>query len=141
VVEHVAPHDHPALYASSKLTLNITRDGMARYGYCPSGRFFEAAACGTPVITDCWEGLGAFFCPSDELLIAMNSDEVIDALHVEDTELSRIAWRARERTLCEHTGDNRAREMLSYFDEARRPVHQAAHASHMQTAAAVKPAA
>src|SRR5262249_21738981 len=42
-IEHVAPDDHSALYSSSRATLNITRNDMARYGYCPSGRFFEAA--------------------------------------------------------------------------------------------------
>ena len=55
--EHVAPDDHPALYSSSRATLNITRQEMAASGYCPSGRFFEAAACGTPILTDDWEGL------------------------------------------------------------------------------------
>ncbi len=141
VVEHVAPHDHPALYASSRLALNITRDGMARYGYCPSGRFFEAAACGTPVITDYWEGLENFFCPNDELFVAHNSDDVIGALLAGDTELSRLAWRARERTLCEHTGEDRVRQMLSYFDEARRPINVLPQYSYSKTAAALKPAA
>jgi spore maturation protein CgeB len=47
-VHHVASPDHPALYSSSRLTLNVTRQAMARMGYCPSGRLFEAAACGTP---------------------------------------------------------------------------------------------
>src|SRR6185437_9772804 len=60
-IEHVAPHDHPRLYSSSRLTLNITRGEMARWGWCPSGRFFEAAACGTPLITDWLEGLDWFF--------------------------------------------------------------------------------
>src|SRR5205823_5409171 len=60
MLQHVAPADHPALYSSSRFTLNITRDGMASYGYCPSGRFFEAAACGTPIITDRWPGLETF---------------------------------------------------------------------------------
>ena len=32
-------------------------------GYCPSGRLFEAAACGTAMLSDWWEGLDAFFTP------------------------------------------------------------------------------
>jgi spore maturation protein CgeB len=122
LLEHVAPADHAALYSSSRLTLNITRDGMARYGYCPSGRFFEAAACGTPVITDRWPGLETFFSPGDELLVACGVDDVLRALDGSYEELSRIAWRARERTLSQHTGDERARDMLAFFEEARRPV-------------------
>ena len=48
-VGHVAPKDHPAFYGSSTLTLNITRGPMATMGHCPSGRLFEAAACGAAV--------------------------------------------------------------------------------------------
>lgn len=121
-LEHVAPADHPALYSSSRLTLNITRDGMARYGYCPSGRFFEAASCGTPVITDGWEGLETFFVPGEELFVAHTAEDVLDALDTSEDELCRMAWRARERTLSEHTGNDRATQMLAYFEEARRAV-------------------
>ena len=126
IFDHVAPSDHPALYSSSRLTLNITRAGMARYGYCPSGRFFEAAACGTPLVTDWWEGLHTFFA-DDELFVAHNSDHVQQALSSTDEELSRMAQRARERTLHEHTGACRAKEMLAAFDEARR-LHRRAEA-------------
>jgi spore maturation protein CgeB len=127
VLEHVAPAEHPALYSSSRLTLNITRDGMARYGYCPSGRFFEASACGTPIVTDRWPGLETFFCPSDELFVAHTAEDVLAALATADAELTRIAWRARERTLSEHTGEDRAAQMLSYFERARAPVGRTAH--------------
>jgi spore maturation protein CgeB len=126
IYDHVAPCDHPALYSSSRLTLNITRNGMARFGYCPSGRFFEAAACSTPVITDWWEGLHTFFA-DDELFVAHNSDHVQQALGSTDEELARIAQRARQRTLDEHTGECRARQMLRAFDEARH-VHRGAEA-------------
>jgi spore maturation protein CgeB len=117
--EHVAPADHPALYSSSRLTLNITRTGMARYGYCPSGRFFEAAACATPLITDTWEGLESFFTPGEELFLAHTADDVLAALACSADGLSRLAARARQRTLDEHTGDRRAAQLLAYFDETR----------------------
>jgi spore maturation protein CgeB len=118
-IEHVAPSQHPALYSSSRLALNITREGMARYGYCPSGRFFEAAACGTPVVSDTWEGLENFFTPGEELFVAASSEDVLSALDCGDDELSRVAGRARQRTLDEHTGQRRAEQMLAYFEEAR----------------------
>lgn len=116
--EHVAPGEHPALYSSSRLTLNLTRDGMARYGYCPSGRFFEAAACGTPLVTDTWDGLDTFFAPGEELFVARTADDVLAALDCADDDLSYLAARARQRTLDEHTGDRRAVQMLSFFDDA-----------------------
>ena len=119
IFEHVAPSEHPALYSSSRLTLNITRNSMARFGYCPSGRFFEAAACGTPLVTDWWTGLHTFF-DDDQIFVAHHSHHVLDALTASDDELQRTAQRARQRTLDEHTGDRRAQEMLAYLDEARR---------------------
>ena len=118
-LEHVAPGDHPALYSSSRLTLNVTRAGMARFGYCPSGRFFEAAACGTPLVTDWWDGLHTFFA-DDELFVAHNSDHVLEALSASDEELARVAARARQRTLDEHTGDRRAAQLLEYLEECAR---------------------
>jgi spore maturation protein CgeB len=118
-VEHVAPADHPALYSSSAATLNITRVGMARTGFCPSGRFFEAAACGTPIVSDYFEGLETFFTLHEELLIASSADDVIAAIGSGAGALQPIAQRARERTLYEHTGERRAEELLRYLEEAR----------------------
>ncbi len=121
--EHVAPQEHPALYSSSRLTLNLTRDGMARFGYCPSGRFFEAAACGTPIVSDRWCGIETFFRPGEEIFLADDHHGVLEALACPDDVVSTLAARARQRTLDEHTGEHRAQEMLAYFEEARSHVH------------------
>jgi spore maturation protein CgeB len=115
--DHVAPGDHPALYSSSRATLNITRDGMARAGYCPSGRFFEAAACGTPILSDWWEGLDEFFGP-EEIAVVRNETDVLAVLSWDDAELARMAARARQRTLDEHTGEHRARQLILHLEEA-----------------------
>ena len=117
-LEHVAPSDHSALYSSSRLTLNTTRKDMARWGYCPSGRFFEAAACGTPILTDWFDGLDHFFDCESELLIAESATDVMSAIASPDSELREIAGRARERTLSEHTGERRARELVSGIERA-----------------------
>jgi spore maturation protein CgeB len=116
--DHVAPHDHPALYSSSRATLNITRQEMAASGYCPSGRFFEAAACGTPILTDYWQGLDAFFDPERELHVVRTPEEVLACLDMPLSELNEAAQRARERTLDEHTGERRAAEFLAHCSEA-----------------------
>lgn len=122
-MEHVAPAEHSRFYSSSRITLNITRGEMAADGWCPSGRFFEAAACGTPLITDAWEGLDSFFDLRSELRIVSNAAAVEDALNTTDAELNKMAARARERTLEEHTGMVRARQLLQYFDDARCRAH------------------
>lgn len=118
-VEHVFPGAHPCFYSSSRLTLNLTRHEMARNGWCPSGRFFEAAACGTPLITDWWEGLESFFDIWADLQVVATAGDVERTMQRQDEELHAMAARARQRTLDEHTGDVRARQLLRYFEEAR----------------------
>jgi spore maturation protein CgeB len=115
---HVAPSHHAAFFASSRLTLNVTRSAMAEMGYCPSGRLFEAAACGAPVVTDAWEGLDAFFEPGQEILCARTTAEATDAIECSDAELQRIARAARERVMQEHTSDCRAETLLGYLQTA-----------------------
>jgi spore maturation protein CgeB len=115
-VRHLPPPEHPAFYSSSKLTLSVTRAAMAEMGYCPSGRLFEAAACGTPVISDTWEGLDSFFEPGREILLASSADDVERALELDPEELKRIGQAARARALAEHTADHRSLQLLSLFE-------------------------
>jgi spore maturation protein CgeB len=110
-VRHTPPALHPAFFSSCRATLNITRRAMAEYGSCPSGRLFEAAACGAPILTDGWEGLECFFEPDRELLVVQEPADVIEALERSDEELRMMAKRARERTLDEHTADHRIRTL------------------------------
>jgi spore maturation protein CgeB len=116
-VWHVEPSRHPAFFCSSPLTLNVTRRAMAEMGWCPSGRLFEAAACGAPIVTDRWAGLDEFFVPGDEILVADSTDGVVDALAATPEELARIARRARERVLDTHTATHRARELVALLDD------------------------
>lgn len=108
---HVAPGDHPAFYASARATLNVTRAAMKQAGYCPSARLFEAAACGAPIVSDAWDGLGLFFEPGREIVIAETTDDVVRALR-DPRALEEVARRARERTLAEHTADHRAARLV-----------------------------
>ena len=119
-VRHLPPGEHPAFFSSSRLTLNATREAMAEMGWCPSGRLFEAAACGAPVLSDTWEGLDAFFTPGEEILVARTTEDALAAIDLSDTELQRIASQARERTLSEHTSAKRARELLAAVEGAAR---------------------
>src|SRR5579883_1359072 len=107
---HLEPGQHSRFYCSSRLTLNVTRAAMARMGYCPSGRLFEAAACGVPIISDEWEGLEQFFEPGKEILLARSAEDTIEALNSSDEELLRIARASRQRVLDTCTADHRAIE-------------------------------
>ncbi|MDB5305198.1 MAG: hypothetical protein JWM97_2747 [Phycisphaerales bacterium] len=137
-VRHMPPSEHPAFFCSSRLTLNVTRRGMAEMGYCPSGRLFEAAACGCPMLSDHWDGLESFYEPGREILIAREAGDVTAALELSDAELARIAGTARERTLSEYTSARRAVDLLNALEAAageRRVQLPAAVASETSPAA------
>jgi spore maturation protein CgeB len=115
---HMPPPDHPSFYSSSRFTLNITRGPMAAMGYCPSGRLFEAAACGTPIVSDWWEGLDEFFEPGREIVIARGTDDVLAAIDLDEGERRRMAAAARERALAQHTAGRRANELIDIVEGA-----------------------
>jgi spore maturation protein CgeB len=115
-VQHMPPPEHPAFFCSSRLTLSVTRGPMAQNGYCPSGRLFEAAACGTPIVSDWWAGIDTFLQPEHEFIIARRPEDVVEALEMSDSQLGRIAANARERVLAEHTSEQRAVELERMLD-------------------------
>ena len=117
-VRHLPPSEHSAFYCSSRLTLNVTRAPMAEMGYCPSGRLFEAAACGAAVLSDGWQGLDQFFDPGSEILVASSSEEALAALDISDDQLARVARAARERVLIDHTSHHRAKQLVAAFESA-----------------------
>lgn len=118
-VQHLPPSEHPAFFSSSRLTLNVTRETMATMGWCPSGRLFEASACGCPIVSDTWAGLDDFFTPGEEILIAETTDDALNALSLGDGELAKIATAARERTLTDHSSARRAQEFEQLLINAR----------------------
>ena len=120
-VRHLPPTEHPAFFSSSRLTLNVTREPMARMGWCPSGRLFEAAACGTAVISDWWEGLDAFFTPGEEIFAARDTQDALAALDLDEAEISRVGAAARERTLAEHTSERRALQLIATLEARPAP--------------------
>lgn len=115
---HVPPPAHPAFYGSAALTVNVTRAPMARMGYCPSGRLFEAAACGVPVLSDCWQGLERFFEPGREILVARSTEDALAALCLPAAVLARVGRAARQRVLAEHTAATRARALVTMLESS-----------------------
>jgi spore maturation protein CgeB len=113
--EHLAPRDHRGFYNAQRFTLNVTRADMIAAGYSPSVRLFEAAACGTPIISDDWPGLDEIFEPEREILIARTPRDVLRWLReMSDAERRAIGERARRRVLREHTAARRAGELEGY---------------------------
>ncbi len=114
--EHIAPPEHAAFYSGSALTLNITRLSMAAMGFCPSGRLFEAAACGTAVLSDWWTGLDTFFTPGEEIFITGSSADTVMALKKDSGDWRRTGARAQQRALDCHTAEIRAKRLISLIE-------------------------
>lgn len=113
---HVGTNDHNTVNCSARMVLNLNRDSMAKVGFSPPTRVFEAAGAGSCVITDCWEGIDTFFEPGCEILVARNAGEIVDLLRTVDRRLAKEMGDAmRKRALLEHTYALRAlqvREIL-----------------------------
>ena len=113
---HVGTKDHNALNCSARMVLNIDRESMAKTGFSPPTRIFEAAGAGACVVTDAWEGIETFFEPGCEILVAHDAGEIVDLLRTVDARLAReIGDAMRRRAILEHTYTLRAlqvREIL-----------------------------
>lgn len=106
---HVYTRDHNALNCSARAVLNINRDSMARYGFSPPTRVFEAAGAGACLITDAWDGIEAFLSPGEEVLVAANGREVAEQVDRLSRRKTRcIGEMARARVLAHHTYARRA---------------------------------
>ena len=111
-VDHLPPGEHRAFYNAQRFALNVTRADMVRAGYSPSVRLFEAAACGTPLISDRWKGLETLFRPGAEILLADDAQQALAMLRdFPEEERLRIGERARKRVLAKHTAAQRAAEL------------------------------
>ncbi|MFZ5784671.1 MAG: CgeB family protein [Pseudomonadota bacterium] len=117
-LDHVPPAEHAAFYNACRWTLNVTRADMIRAGYSPSVRLFEAAACGTPIISDAWAGIEELLEPSREIVLAGTPEEVLHELRGPDADRRAMAERARARVLAGHTAACRARELEVHLRKA-----------------------
>jgi spore maturation protein CgeB len=118
-IDHLPPAEHPAFYAASRYTLNVTRADMVAAGWSPSVRLFEAAACAVPVVSDIWEGLDSLFSPGGEIVLACSTEEVVALLaRSAEGQASAMGRKARERVMRGHRAADRAAELEAYVLEA-----------------------
>jgi spore maturation protein CgeB len=111
-VGHVYTRDHNAFNCTPRAVLNVNRESMARYGFSPPTRVFEAAGAGGCLITDAWEGIELFLEPGREVLVAESGAQVVEHLAGLAAGVGRaIGERARRRILAEHTYDHRAAQV------------------------------
>ncbi len=106
---HVYTGDHNALNCTPRAVLNINRDSMARFGFSPATRVFEAAGAAACLITDAFKGVETFFEPGTEILVAHDGAEVAAQVEALTDERARaIGQAAYRRALAEHTYAHRA---------------------------------
>lgn len=114
---HVYTAEHNALNCSATAVLNINRDSMARTGYSPPTRIFEAAGAGACILSDDWDGMATFFEPGIEILPARDGEEVAERLRSLTPEAARrVGAAALRRVLAEHTYAHRAARALEVLD-------------------------
>jgi len=123
-IDHLPPADHAAFYNSSRYTLNVTRADMIAAGWSPSVRLFEAAATGTPIISDVWPGIGTLLEPDSEIILAERSERILRALDQDHHDMGRAA---RARVLAQHSAAHRAAELEGHLAQAARPVRAVPH--------------
>lgn len=111
-VGHVYTRDHNAFNCTPRTVLNISRESMARFGFSPATRVFEAAGAAACLISDYWEGIEYFFEPGVELLVARSGEEVAEHVRVITPEQAKtIGQNAYRRVLAEHTYAHRAAQL------------------------------
>ncbi|SIT93759.1 CgeB family protein [Pontibacter indicus] len=118
MLHHLTPVEHRDFFNSQRFALSIARAGTSRFGYTPSMRLFEAAACCTPVISDYWEGIETLFEPESEILITKSASETLRYLReICTSERKAIGMRARRKVMAHHTATHRAHELETYVGE------------------------
>jgi spore maturation protein CgeB len=125
-VGHVGTNRHNAFFCSCLATLNVNRESMARYGFSPPTRMFEAVGAGACLITDDWKGIDLFLEPGWEILVAADGEQI--AAHLEGLSPSRareIAKRARKRIIAHHTYTHRALQVHELLEGTQQRVKAA----------------
>jgi spore maturation protein CgeB len=126
LIGHLPTRDHNAFNCSATALLSVNRESMARVGYSPATRVFEAAGAGACLITDAWDGIELFLEPEKEVLVARDGEEVAELLrHLTPRRARMIGEAARLRVLAEHTYEHRVAQLDELLAD-RRSVAQGA---------------
>jgi spore maturation protein CgeB len=118
-IGHVPTALHNVINCSARMVLNINRESMAKVGFSPPTRVFEAAGAAACLITDHWRGVELFFEPGAEILVATDATSIVQSLRNTPAERARLIGKAmRERALRDHTYEARARKVDEILNTA-----------------------
>jgi spore maturation protein CgeB len=126
-IGHVGTAQHNAFNCTPRAVLNVARDSMARVGFSPATRVFEAAGAAACLITDAWEGIELFLKPDEEVLVARDGQDVAEHLSALTPERAQdIGQAALARVLREHTYALRGAEVDAVLRAAHEQAREAA---------------
>ncbi len=126
-IGHVATSRHNSLNCSARMVLNVNRESMAKVGFSPPTRVFEAAGAAACLITDHWAGIETFFAPGSEVLVAANAADVVVYLRgIGLREAHSIGSAMRARALKEHTYALRAEQVQAILEASSAAAFQSA---------------
>jgi spore maturation protein CgeB len=109
-IGHVRTEHHNVINCSARMVLNINRESMARTGFSPPTRVFEAAGAAACLITDAWAGVEQFFQPGREILVAHGADDITRHLREISVGVARrIGSAMHARALRDHLYESRAK--------------------------------
>jgi spore maturation protein CgeB len=121
--DHVYTRDHNAFNSTPRTVINISRESMARYGFSPATRVFEAAGAAACLISDGWQGIDLFLEPGREILVANSAREVVEhLLALTKDQAHSIGAAARRRVLAHHTYSQRALQVEQVLEGKAMPV-------------------
>ncbi len=122
--ERFGAEDFARIAVASKINLNLhsstSHPGIDPESDAVNPRVFEAAACGGFQLCDPCRGLERFFDFETELPVYRSLEELREKIRyylAHPDERKRIAQRARERALREHTYVHRAQAMIEFLIE------------------------
>jgi spore maturation protein CgeB len=128
-IGHVGTANHNVINCSARMVLNINRESMAKVGFSPPTRVFEAAGAAACLITDAWLGVERFFEAGREILVARSAEDIVRCLReIGSDRATAIGSAMRDRALRDHTYALRARQV----DEILRQ-HRVAAAPESET--------
>jgi spore maturation protein CgeB len=127
-IGHVYTRDHNAFNCSARAVININRDSMAKTGFSPPTRVFEAAGAGACLLCDHWEGIELFLEPGTEVLPVHDGHDVVSTMSTLDAERARrIGAAAQRRVLAHHTYTQRAEQLTALLNMTITPSAGATH--------------
>jgi spore maturation protein CgeB len=111
-IGHIGTADHNVINSSARMVLNINRESMAKVGFSPPTRVFEAAGAAACLITDAWLGIEQFYEPGREVLVAHGANEMVRYLReICPEQAQAIGSAMHKRALRDHTYELRTREV------------------------------